>query len=134
MYTGQQEQAFALLTQAQQVAQSIDDDRERAKALSAVAGALARAGRMQEAQQVAEDIAEDRQRAWALGAVAAALAEVEAYQQSLELTQRAWLMSSDRIDLSILAQMVEDLVIYYPLLGIAMGEGFTWVDDFLKQA
>jgi hypothetical protein len=151
--------AAGQIEQAQQVAEGIAGDRQRAEALRAVAAALAAAGQFAQARQVAAGIADNYWRAEALSAVAGALAQLankEALlvpmhglkgqagemwlaqladnEALLALVQRAWHGASTRDSILELANTAAGLIARQPTLGIAMVDGITWVDDFLKQA
>jgi tetratricopeptide (TPR) repeat protein len=73
---------FALLTEAEATARAIQDDDERAYALSKLAMTLAQAGRFHEARAAARPIQGDETRAHTLRALAAALAQVSRFDEA----------------------------------------------------
>ena len=96
---------------AEEVAERIEDSRERARALAGVAEALARAGHADEALAMAERIEAPQERARALARVAEALAraghadEALAMAERIEASQeRAWVLA---VVAEVLAQVGE---------------------------
>ena len=74
---------------AEEVAERIEDSRERAWALAVVAGALARAGHADEALAMAERIEVPQERVWALARVAEALARAGETDRARQVADNA---------------------------------------------
>ena len=74
---------------AEEVAERIEDSRERARALARVAEALARAGHADEALAMAERIEASQERAWVLAVVAEVLAQVGETDRARQVADNA---------------------------------------------
>ena len=83
------EQAAAIASRAETVARSITDPYWQARALTAVAGALARAGQHEQAETMARSITDPDRQARALTAVAGTLAQAGQYEQAAAIASRA---------------------------------------------
>jgi tetratricopeptide (TPR) repeat protein len=152
-YKGHRDWALAAITTtltkwgyvaaAQQMAQEITEQWQRAEALAAIATALAQRGQMDTAQVVLQeaqrhlnllDFPVDYREVRVLDAVTTALLKSGAHQQLLALVQYAWCTTTTRDTLVKFLPKTAPLIPYAPFMSMALTQGFTWVDDFLKQA
>jgi tetratricopeptide (TPR) repeat protein len=80
----------SLLAEAHDLANSIGEELDRAKALEGVASALAHTGRYDEAYELAQSIEDDFERARALRELASALTHACRYDEAQDLAQHAY--------------------------------------------
>ncbi len=134
---GKQDEAIRVWQKAEQVINTIWSDGQRAEALRELRQMLAQAGKPTEAiqvwdqaEQVINTIWDKGQRAEVLSTLAQKLAQARNYKELLQLVRQSWQATRTRGEAFQHFELVTHFIPQYPELGMALFEGFTWVDHF----
>jgi hypothetical protein len=130
-HANEESEWFDLLMRAVDVARTIQDNSQHARALSALSMTLAQAQQWTEAERVIATIHDRSQRAKALMKLGSEMDSTDEFEQLLHVTQRAWRQVETSEEALTLFSIASAFISRKPEVGIAFFDAFTWVDTFL---